>query len=86
MTRFTDGSKTIDITIREQRSGLIGADFSQDFFEVGGLVYNYDAQAYVVDDVDYLISYANDWAAFSGDFRDDDHEDDVERIVNVFER
>ena len=32
------------------------------FFEVGGLKYNMDLDAYKVDDVEYLIDYANDYA------------------------
>lgn len=83
MTRFTDGNKIIGVSIREKDGDNYGADFSSDFFGVGSLKYDYRADAYIVDDVDYLICYANDWANCSGDFCYDDAEPST-RIVNIF--
>lgn len=47
-------------------------DWSADFFEVGGLEYDEGRDAYIVDDVDYCISMAEDWRDSRGDFCHDD--------------
>ena len=47
-------------------------DWSNDFFEVGVLPYNEDADAYTVPDVDYCVDMANDWQKGIGDFYGDE--------------
>lgn len=59
MTKFYDDSKIASIEMTDAETG---ASFEADFFEVGGLKYNMDLDAYKVDDVEYLIDYATDYA------------------------
>ena len=59
MTRFYDDSRILSI---EMLDNSTGAAFEADFFEVGGLRYNADLDAYKVDDVEYLADYARDYA------------------------
>lgn len=59
MTKFYDDSKIATIEMTDAQTG---ASFEGDFFEVGGLKHNMDLDAYKVDDVDYLIDYATDYA------------------------
>ena len=51
------------------------------FFEAGGLEYDKDKDAYIVEDVDYCIDYAMDWKNGTGDFYCDDNNE--EKIVDV---
>ncbi len=86
MTRLTDGNRTVEISLMERIGSNWTPDFSAEFFEVGGLEENYDADAYIVDDVDYCIGQAYDWASGSGDFYDDSLEDSFSadnRLVDV---
>lgn len=86
MTRFTDGKKTIEITMYEIKDGNRGEDFSNDFFEVGGLQFDEELHAYIVDDVDYCADQADDWEKCIGDYYDDAEyveEYEVERCVVV---
>lgn len=71
MTRFTDGNKTVEIQMMTWDGQNYSDDMSGEFFEVGGLTYDDAAEAYVVNDVDYLIDYANDYQAGKGDFYND---------------
>lgn len=59
MTKFYDGSKIASIEMTDVQTGM---SFEADFFEVGGLKHNMDLDAYKVDDVEYLIDYATDYA------------------------
>lgn len=74
MIRLIDNNKAVEISIREwdEENSQYGPDWSVDFFEVGGLK-TVDTQelAYIVDDVDYCIEYANDMVAGVGDFAGD---------------
>lgn len=88
MTRFTDGKRTVGIKMATWNGSGWGPDFSADFFEVGSLAYNEELGAYMVEDVDYLIDYANDWRNGEGDFYGDSLEDGFDpedRLVDVIE-
>ena len=52
MTRLTDGNRTIEIELCIWNGEGYDPDWSADFFNVGSLEYDDDAEAYVVDDVD----------------------------------
>lgn len=71
MIRLIDNNKVVEISIREwdDESSQYGSDWAADFFGVGGLK-TVDAPelAYIVDDVDYCIEYANDMISGEGDF------------------
>lgn len=71
MTRFTDGKKTIEITMNTWEYEQYTPDFSADFFSVGSLPYDEEKEAYIVKDTDYLTEQANDWKAGIGDYVDD---------------
>ena len=72
MTKFTDGKKTVEIRMRVWQDGRWSPDWERDFFEVGGLPFDDEAAAYIVDDVDYLVDQANDWHEGIGDYQDDE--------------
>lgn len=64
MTRFYDGNHIAEISMTTGDS----PDFEQDFFEIGRLKFDEEHNAYMVEDVDYLIDYANDYENCTGDF------------------
>ena len=68
--KLYDGKKLVEITMHlwDEREANMSPDFSNDFFEAGGLKHIEQLDAYLVDDVEYCIDQANDWANFSGDF------------------
>lgn len=71
MIRLIDDSKVVEISIREwdDEGSQYGPDWSADFFGAGGLKsVEGEELAYVVDDVDYCIEYANDMVNGEGDF------------------
>ena len=74
MTRLTDGKRTAEIrmTIFNDQNGSYSPDWERDFFEVGGLEHDDEADAYRVQDVDYCIDQAIDCISRTGDFADDD--------------
>jgi len=83
MTRLTDGNKTIEIAMQTWTGSEYTPDFSNDFFEVGGLEYDEETDTYKVDDVDYCIDQANDWKESIGDYAMDENE--AEKSVFVKE-
>lgn len=58
-------------------------DWSNDFFVVGALEYSLEADAYKVQDVDYCVEQAQDWAAAEGDYREDGEINTENRSVDV---
>lgn len=79
MTRLTDNTKTVEITMTNWTGSGYTPDWSNDFFSVSSLTYNDVLDAYIVPDVDYCISTAEDW----GNGRwDGDDEADPEEIEN----
>lgn len=76
MARLTDGSRTVEIAMRVWEGTSYSADISDDFFSVGELRYNYEASAYIVNDVDYCIEVAELWE--SGRWEGDEYVTDEE--------
>ena len=67
MTRFTDGTKTIELEMRVWNGFDYDPAFENEFFDVGGLEYDANEDAYIVEDVEYLIEQAMDWKYGRGD-------------------
>ena len=64
MTNFTDGTKTVSIWMEN----VNGVEWSADFYDVGGLEYDEEAEAYKVESIEYLVDQAKDYMAGIGDF------------------
>ena len=80
MARLMDNKKTVEIRMY----GANGAEWSDDFFEVGNLEYDEGKDAHVVSDVAYCIEQAYDWKNGVGDFYNPDAPDaEVDREVYV---
>lgn len=58
MTKFTDGEQIATIEMIDNSTGCA---WEHDFFEVGGLKLNEELNAYEVEDVNYLIDYAQSY-------------------------
>ena len=83
MTRLTDGKKTVEITMQTWTGDGYTPDWSYDFFEVGALKRDEDAEAYIVRDVDYCVEMAMDWKNGVGDFYNELDTDVDDRTVDV---
>lgn len=83
MTRLTDRTKTVEITMTVWEYGQHSPDFSGEFFEIGGLDYDDELDAYIVKDVDYCVEQAHDWQKAEGDFYESDPTDLDDRCVFV---
>lgn len=84
--KLTDGKKAIDIKMQVWTGSGYDPDWSQDFFEAGGLPTDDATGASVVDDVDYCIEQAQDWAKRRGDYAEvAPWEENQERLVSVTE-
>lgn len=83
MTRLFDGERIAEITMRDwdKNTNEATPDWSADFFEVGGLEYDEEHNAYKVEDVDYCLEMAEDWSRADGDFSDDAVPENIERQV-----
>ena len=69
--KFTDGKKTVEITITDNRNDI---DVTADLMEVGNMEYNEDMDAYMVEDV-------NDCADFAkSEFAENDVEVETEEL------
>ena len=89
MTRLIDKNKAVEISIREwdEENSQYGPDWAADFFEVGGLkTVEGPELAYIVDDVDYCIEYANDMVAGEGDYSDCETQPMLEVLVVDLDR
>lgn len=76
--KITDGNKTVVITMQEWDGHNLTPDFSNDFFD--GVC--------EVDDVDYCVEQAEDWANYRGDFADFEAQEadkmrGIKRIIDV---
>ena len=72
MAKFYDGKELIEVRMVDRNSGVN--------FEVGGLKYNEALEAYIVDDIYYLIDYAQSYA--DGSNADIDYEiDDAGNVI-----
>lgn len=84
MAKFYDGKEFVEIEMVDRHSGM---DFEDDFFDVGGLKYNEALEAYIVDDIYYLIDYAQSYADGSNtdiDYAVDDDGKVILPEVDVF--
>lgn len=57
--KLTDGKKTVEIRIQHWNGSSYDPDWSADYFNAGSLPYDEDADASIVEDVDYCIEMAN---------------------------
>lgn len=71
MTRFTDGDNVVEISMCIWDGHQYGYDWEDDFYDVGNLDYDERFDAYIVEDVEYLVEQAKDWQDGIGDFIDD---------------
>lgn len=71
MTRLTDKTRTVEITMHEWTGSGYSPDWSNDFFQIGALKYDADLEAYIVPDVEYCADQAEDWQRGIGDFSTD---------------
>ena len=69
--KFTDGKKTVEITITDNRNYI---DVTADLMAVGNMEYNEELDAYMVEDVDYCADFAK------SEFADDDVEIEIEEL------
>lgn len=84
MAKFYDGKEVVEIRMVDGNSGM---DFEDDFFDVGRLKYNEALEAYIVDDIYYLIDYAQSYADGSNtdiDYAVDDDGKIILPEVDVF--
>lgn len=84
MAKFYDGKEVVEIRMVDRNSGM---DFEDDFFDVGRLKYNEALEAYIVDDIYYLIDYAQSYADGSNtdiDYAVDDDGKVILPEVDVF--
>lgn len=78
MTKFYDGKKILTISMKDTNTNI---DWENDFFDVGSLSYNSDINAYKVDDVNYLVDYAADYANGTNTDIDYEHDDNGDIIL-----
>lgn len=81
--KLTDGKATIEITMTtwDAPRACYTPDISANFFADGHADYDRDVDAYIVADLDYCIEQARAWAAYAGDYADDDYEG--ERSIDI---
>lgn len=70
--KLTDGKKTVEIEMKVWQGNGYSPDWSIDFFNAGSLKYDEDRDVHYVEDVDYCIEQAEDWKNSTGDFADDE--------------
>lgn len=73
--KITDGKKTVKIEMVTWTGDGYSPDWSDDFFESGSLPYDEEKDAYIVDDVSDCIEYARDWEKSTGEFSEDEPND-----------
>lgn len=82
MTKFVDGTgRTLELEMKTWDGDHYTPDFENDFFNIGSLPYDEEAEACKVDDVTYLFDQANDWENAEGDFYGEEEPIGVERVV-----
>lgn len=82
---LTDGRRTVRIEMRTWTGSNLTPDWSLDFFMAQNLQYDPDTEEYHVDNLDYCIDAANDWANKEGDFADDGFPPIEDRVVIIGE-
>lgn len=83
MARLTDGKRSVTIYMGYWTGDQYTPDFSDDFFEVGGLEMN-EYGFHVVEDVSYCIGQVEDWCEGRGDYYGAE-EDDPHFLDRCFE-
>lgn len=68
MTRFTDGHRVALIEMQVLHGSILSPDLSQDILADAITGFSFDHDAYLVNDLDWLVDYANDWLNFKGNF------------------
>jgi hypothetical protein len=63
---MTDGDRLVDVKIQRWNGSGYDPDWSEDYFDAGGLEYDEDLQAYKVNNVDYCIDMAMDMDSEEG--------------------
>lgn len=63
-TRFFDGDNILEVQMLTEQ----GINFAEDFFNVGGLAYDDEIDAHIVDDCGYLIEVLEDYKNSEGDY------------------
>lgn len=91
MERFTDGKKTVEITMAVWLgpNRWWSPDMTADILEVASFPFDEELGARIVDDVDYIVEYAEDWKNGEGDFyeeRLDPDFDPEKRMVDIVYR
>lgn len=81
--RFTDRERVAEITMRTWDGESWGQDFSADILTDGKAAYDEALDAYLVNDLDYVIDYAKDWQAGTGDFRGCGAGESDELVIDV---
>ncbi len=71
MSKLTDGKRTVNIELKVWEGNGYSPDWSDDFFNVGLLPYDREADTFTVDDVEYCLEQAYDWKYSVGDYCDD---------------
>ncbi len=67
--KLHDNEKSVEIRMMNWTGNGYTPDWSEDFFEAGGLEYDEDSDSYQVDSVDYCIEQAQDWQQGIGDYQ-----------------
>lgn len=81
--RFTDRERIAEITMRTWDGESWGQDFSADILTDGKAAYVEALDAYLVNDLDYVIDYAKDWKAGTDDFCGCGAGENDELVINV---
>ena len=81
--KLFDGNRMVAIEMQTWNGTGFNPDWSEDFFEAGGLPYNENIDAYTVPDVSYCIEQAEDWRTGQGDFYDPDADTDNNYVFVV---
>lgn len=81
--RITDGTHIIEITLHIWDGANKSPDFSNDFFDAGGLSYDFYFDAYRVEDINYCIGRAEDWSHKRGDFHTENDAGEEERLIFI---
>ena len=65
--KITDGKRTVEIRMMVWQGTGYSPDWSNDFFDAGLLPFDEEVEAYTVEDVEYCIDAALEWAKESED-------------------
>lgn len=60
--KITDNTRTVEIQMMIWQGNGYSPDWSNDFFDAGLLPYNEQTEIFTVEDLDYCIEHAQEWA------------------------